>query len=473
MSASPAWAPVIGTLVGERYRLTRLLGMGGMGCIFEASHVLLAERVAIKILSPERREPEGVARFFREAKAAASLHNEHVVRVVDFGEAEDVGPFLVMECLEGEDLAQLLAREGPLSVRQAVGFVLQTCAALAEAHAVGIVHRDVKPSNLFAARTRAGRTVLKVLDFGISKVTPQEGASVTTTHSTLGTPAYMAPEQVRSTKSADHRADVWSLGVVLYELLTRALPFVGATAAEMLAAVFMDPPIPPREFRPDLAPALEAIILRCLEKDRNARFQSMGELATALAPFARTADQRLVELASTAGSSDAIPSARSGPPPSAPVTAGAFETTRKHDGADSVARSRSRLKASAMIAATAAALFAGSVVWVSAWWGAARHVSGAASLSGTVSAPPRAELKQPAPPVPEPQPTSEPTAAKPVVSLDVPARPRPGHRGAQERRATPAPAASSVAAASPTEPPAPSASSAPPPPKKDVTESRE
>lgn len=279
--------PGVGSLLGK-YRVESILGKGGMGIVVGARHETLNHRVAIKILSSTgRAQPTALARFLREARATMELKSEHVVRMLDEGTTEAGAPYLVMEYLEGEDLMHVLAARGPLPVDQAVEHLLQACDAMAEAHANGIVHRDLKPANLFLTRRADGRTLVKVLDFGISKLTSDESDNeLTETLAMLGSPTYMSPEQIRSAKTVDHRTDVWSLGVVLFRLLTQSTPFVGQGAMAMCSSILNDPPQSPRALRPELPLALEEIILRCLEKDPARRYPDMTELGRALAAFA-------------------------------------------------------------------------------------------------------------------------------------------------------------------------------------------
>ncbi|MFS8068038.1 MAG: serine/threonine-protein kinase, partial [Byssovorax sp.] len=209
-----------GELIAGKYRVDRVLGAGGMGTVFAATHVVLGQRVAIKRMHPERigRHNAG-PRFLREARAAARLRSQHVARVIDVGVLEDGAPFIVMEHLDGEDLAALVDRRGALPVAEAVEYVLQAAEAIAEAHAAGIVHRDLKPENLFLSFDLAGAPCIKVLDFGISKLLGDELA-LTRAAVAVGTPLYMSPEQMVSSRDVDSRTDLWSLGVVLYELVT-------------------------------------------------------------------------------------------------------------------------------------------------------------------------------------------------------------------------------------------------------------
>ena len=279
-----------GDVVGDKYRLLHQLGQGGMAVVMEAEHVQLRHHLALKFMRPEMCESaEAVARFLREGRAAAQIQSEHVAHVLDVGTVAGNVPYLAMELLSGCNLEQELSARGPLPVGETVDYLLQACEAIAEAHALGIVHRDLKPSNLFLARRRDGTPVVKVLDFGIAKaVDPTEpgSADLTATAAVLGSPQYLPPEQLLSSKTVDHRADIWGLGTVLYELLTGHPAFDAPTLALLATMIMRDPPVRPRTHRPELPRELEAIVLRCLDKDRDKRFQNVAELAEALVPFA-------------------------------------------------------------------------------------------------------------------------------------------------------------------------------------------
>jgi eukaryotic-like serine/threonine-protein kinase len=275
-----------GEILAGRYRVERVLASGGMGVVVAARHVSLGQRVALKfLLSNLPATSEVAARFEREGKAAALLRSEHVARVTDIGQLENGAPFMVMEFLDGSDLATVVEREGPLSIPSAVEYVLQTCEGLAEAHAAHIVHRDLKPSNLFRTMRPDGSPLIKILDFGISKVDDASSAAVTSTAAVLGSPLYMSPEQMQSSKSVDARSDIWSLGVVLHQLLTGKPPFEEETLPALCVAIATKAPTSLRSILPNAPPELEAIINRCLQKSPAARFQNVAELATALAPF--------------------------------------------------------------------------------------------------------------------------------------------------------------------------------------------
>jgi serine/threonine-protein kinase len=266
-----------------------MLGAGGMGVVVAAHHLGLNQKVAIKFLLPEALEDvEAAARFDREARAAAKIKGEHIARIMDVGTLENGSPFMVMEYLEGEDLAARLRRERRLPIAEAVELVLQTCEVLAEAHALGIIHRDLKPANLFCLRNPDGVASIKVLDFGISKLVGPNTAhtvTITKTSTLVGSPSYMSPEQIQSARNVDARTDIWSVGVVLYEVLAGRVPFDGDSVPEICLAVAKRRAPPLRQFRSDAPAALEAAILKCLHKDRTRRFSSVAELCLALAPF--------------------------------------------------------------------------------------------------------------------------------------------------------------------------------------------
>jgi serine/threonine protein kinase len=286
-----------GDLVAGKYRVDRVLGEGGMGIVVAATHEQLEQRVALKFLLPDLvSNVEVVRRFMREARAAVKIHSEHVARVLDVGATETGTPYMVMEYLDGEDLSQILTDRGPLPVEEAAGFLLEACEAIAEAHSLGIVHRDLKPSNLFVARRPSGKPIVKVLDFGISKVPPSaKDAASTSTTALMGSPLYMSPEQMVAPATVDVRTDVWCLGVVLYEMLSQRLPFEGETMPALIFNVVEKPHVPLRAVRPDLPEGLDAVIDRCLEKKQPQRFASIAELARALVPFGPPRCEQSVE----------------------------------------------------------------------------------------------------------------------------------------------------------------------------------
>jgi serine/threonine protein kinase len=272
-----------GQVLLGKYRVERTLGRGGMGVVLAARHVDLDELFAIKLMLPEiAANHEAVERFLREARAAAKLKGEHVARVQDVGRLPDGTPYMVLDYLDGADLRSVVRTRGPLPAAEATTYVLQACETLGEAHALGIVHRDVKPANIFLTQRRNGSPCVKVLDFGISKQTGADAVGLTMTATLGGSPLYMSPEQMRSAKYVDARTDIWSMGIVLYELLTGTTPFHADSITAVTWRVAQEEPVPPGRLRPGIPAALDTVILKCLAKRAEDRFATMEELTTAV-----------------------------------------------------------------------------------------------------------------------------------------------------------------------------------------------
>ena len=313
--AEPAKIPVApGDVLAGKYRVERLLGSGGMGVVVAAIHLELGQRVAVKFLLPDLvRHAEASVRFLREARAAVKIQSEHVARVIDVGRLENGAPYMVMEYLEGRDLAGVLQDRRPVRVESAVQYVLEACEAIAEAHASGIVHRDLKPSNLFLALRSDGTESIKVLDFGISKLVVENDGSfqpgLTSTSALMGSPLYMSPEQMKSARGVDARTDIWALGAILYELLAGFPPFNGESMPAICAAILIEEPKPLVQIRSDVPPELQAVVARCLAKIPDYRFPHVGELAAALLPFApRRSRASFDKIARFAGMTQLAPS---------------------------------------------------------------------------------------------------------------------------------------------------------------------
>jgi serine/threonine-protein kinase len=282
-------------VIDGKYAIERELGSGAMGIVVAArsvrpgGRVPVGTRVAVKVMLPElAKNAELVERFKREAVAALKLRSQHVTRLLDIGQLPDGPPYMVMEYLQGASLTQILAQGGPLPLPRAVSFVLQACDALAEAHAMGIVHRDLKVENLFVEQDGERPQRIKVLDFGLAKLTAPGNLKLTASRVTMGSPQYMSPEQLRSSAAVDPATDVWSLGVCFYEMLTCSMPFDASSMPMLFTKILEEKAVPIRDRRADLPLEIEAIIERCLEKDPARRWASIDELAKALRPYART-----------------------------------------------------------------------------------------------------------------------------------------------------------------------------------------
>jgi eukaryotic-like serine/threonine-protein kinase len=452
----------VGQVVGEKYRLVRLLGEGGMGSVYEARHDVIGRRFAVKFLHAELAgHPEILARFRREAQAAGSLENENIAAVTDFGSSPDGAPYIVMEFLEGEDLAKTLARHGPMQIPRAAHILIQVCRGLVAAHGRGIVHRDLKPENLLLQKRGDGGDLVKILDFGIAKLksTEHRPEAATRTGITLGTPYYMPPEQARGQKELDERADIYALGVILFELLSGQKPHNGENYNAILYSILMGAAPRIEAFRPDLPPELANVVHRAMAGEAKDRYQSVSELAQALAPFAGraltpapTLSNASTVMAPHSVGAQSVPAASHGtrapvvftPPPTSEL--GAPKT------------SRAGLWAGLAIALLGAA---GAAAWF------AMH-SAPAAPDSTAAAPPVVPLPTPSVAVvatAAPAPTIAPTPALPPVASAQPtpspaAPPQPPARPVSKpaklhEKPAPAPVPPPVAAPAPAKPAAP------------------
>ena len=462
----------IGEIVAGKYRVERVLGSGGMGVVVAATHLELDQLVALKFILPQALAGSGnVERFMREARAAVRLKSEHVARVYDVGRDGENRPFMVLELLEGMDLAKLSKQKGSLPVADAVEYLLQACEALVEAHAAGIVHRDLKPQNLFVTRRLNGTPLVKVLDFGIAKAIGPLAAgqlSLTDSAAIIGSPLYMAPEQMRSARTAEVRSDIWALGVILFELLGGQLPFDGETVTEVCIRVVNEQPAELLSLRPALDPALVAIVMRCLAKDPEERFHNVSALAAALEPFSRSAKQGglvrpwrsfedtqdsqnegpFANVADATGPATLVTvdtvippeilersaaHEKSSPLPLVSTSSSWADSTsgQRPDGEDRRPRSFSTGVVAAIVVAAAAAAAAGGLFLGRGSSGPAPTAAAAGARSGSVAAPapspePPAVIAATATAVPVASPSVPPSAAKaptPPTSASVAARP--------------------------------------------------
>lgn len=409
MSANLPRLPEPGETIAGKYLLLRLLGRGGVGVVYEAEHLKLRQRVAIKVLAAEMiAHPVMVERFEREARAMAMLASPRVTRVSDVDVTEGGIPFLVMEYLQGRDLQSELKERGALPTHEAVAFVREACAGMAAVHAAGVVHRDLKPANLFVVE--GPPRTLKIMDFGISKISGDD-VDVTMTSTSLGTPAYMSPEQVRSAKHIDVRSDVWSLGVILYRALTGRLPFQGSGSTGMAVAIATEDPAPIEQWRPDLPPGLVAVVRTTLQKDPNQRFPSVQALSDALAPYELPSGAPMVTPPTFAPGND----------PS--LASLAMRTAVPATPTAASPRSRTPLIA----AAIALAVLAVAAVALIALRKPAEEPAPAASAAPAKTAAKSAEPVESAPPrapveelVPEPAPSPSPSVSAPAKALPKP-----------------------------------------------------
>ena len=424
-----------GRILGGKYRLVRLLGAGGMGEVYEAQHELIGRRFAIKFLHPQlASNTEVVARFQREAQAAGGLENENIAAVVDAGTADDGAPYLVMEYLDGEDLAHLLVRGGALPLPRAVFIMIQACRGLAAAHNRGIVHRDLKPENLYICRRNDGSDLVKVLDFGIAKLhTGRASTSLTQTGTTMGTPYYMSLEQARGARDVDHRTDIYALGVILYEMLSGTKPHPGESYNAILYHVLTQEPAPLDSMRPDLPPSLSAIVQKAMAREPADRYASVAELMEALIPIS---GRTLTPLRSQAGLPVVLGATMKSPVSlramavPAPLKA---ETPEIPD--DVPAGSRSRVVVWAMSAAVAVLL-----VVLGLWFGLHREPKQQAATPAPIALPVPAPLPVPVPvAAPVPVPVAAPAPAPPSAKIESPPGRSPRQRSQKRTTATASP----------------------------------
>jgi serine/threonine-protein kinase len=422
-----------GDILAAKYQVERVLGRGGMGVVVAAHHVQLGFRVALKFMLPSAAQHDVMReRFVREARAAGRLRGEHIARIMDFGVLENGAPYIVMEFLEGSDLDQLLRQRGRLPVHEAVDYVLQACKGMEEAHAQGIVHRDLKPQNLFLTRRPDGTPLVKVLDFGISKLADLEGQplSMTASSAMMGSPLYMSPEQLRSSKSVDHRSDIYSLGAVLYQLVTAAVPVPAETIPELVERMLTGSILAPSQHAPEIDREFESVVMRCLARDPGQRYQSVAELVGALAPFGHPGRAWSGHASSVMGAADRSVPARSG-----------VSTTLGQAAVSAGAARASRVTSAVP-----------PWVWMALGAGALASAGAAAVLFSWLRAP--APAPEPAAPVAASA-TASAVPAPPAAVAPAPPLAAPTNSAATVLSAIPSASASAPAASAPRSPPQP------------------
>jgi serine/threonine-protein kinase len=448
----------VGDVIAGKYRIESILGAGGMGVVVSALHLQLDDRVAIKFLLPEALDnPDVVARFAREARAAVKIKSEHVARVIDVGRTEAGAPYMVMEYLQGADLGAVIEKKGALPVERAVDYLPQGCEAIAEAHALGIVHRDLKPANLFVTRRPDGVDAIKVLDFGISKMTggvaQKSGMALTGALAVMGSPLYMSPEQMSSTRDVDARTDIWALGAILFECLTGRPPFDAETMPQLCAMILQDDPPAMGPLRPGLPLGLEAVVRRCLTKDRERRFLHVGELAVALLPFgskrARPSVERITRVLESSGVTPISLPPSLQPPPAAPMDTAPIVAERESRDPLELSLTASMVQPVSITATTqtrsgvprsaiGGAVAALALLCAIAFWLLSRDAPKAAVMPPTPAAPTLAAPTLAAPT------TAAPTPAAPMLAPPAPAAPAAAALATPQPSAEPAPAAAAV-----------------------------
>ena len=495
----------IGSVVDGKYRVDKVLGRGAMGVVLQATHVHLGEKVALKFLRYRAKSgtEDFQSRFKREARVSAKLKNEHITRVIDVGVWKERVPYMVMDYLEGGDLRELIKGQGPLPIGTAVDYTVQVCVGIAEAHANGIVHRDLKPSNLFLTKRADGSDLLKVLDFGISKWRAGESEidELTQTGVVLGSPKYMAPEQLFGSADVDARADVWSIAAILYEMLAGRPPFDLPTFTRICAELSTNRPPPSLvERRPDVTPELEAVIMKCFLRNPDERTHDVAELAGNLldavqAPFAAPMRQKIASMLDPNAAGAAAMSSSGASMPSGAyggMTSGAFaalSTTgsgpRKSltDSGNPVSPGSTASSAGAQVVeagpahrsalipglAVGALVVVGIVAYVSlTGHGTAQPAPSAPDSVAQPTAPPTSTLAvdtaSAAIPAPSASSSSAPVAASAASVAATPSRPPQGHTYWHPAPHAPPPPATTTVAAQTTPPPAPTPAPAPPAP---------
>jgi len=463
--------PLLSQLVAERYRVIRKLGEGGMGSVYLAEHVVIEKKFALKVLAPElARRSDLVARFLQEARSASRIGHENVIDISDFGQTGDGLVYIAMEYLDGKDLGEIVRSKGAMTWTEARDIVLQICRALRAAHDKGIVHRDMKPENIFLIHREGQPHFVKILDFGIAKVMGLDpnGPRLTRTGMIFGTPEYMAPEQAEG-KDTDHRADIYAVGCILYHLITGQTPFIAESFMTMLTKHLMEDPVPPSVRRPDLtiSPEMDALVLKALEKDRDKRWQSMAELveAVSVCPGPETAAPKPSSSGQTVAMGGAHAAAalhvlRSHGKKATEVQKVVPEAGESALSNDAIAASRTRRNTLVLVTAGVLLGVVGMAVWLALGHGKPQPKTVAPPPTATVPvAPPTPApappVAAPPPPAPAPAPVAEtPPAPEPEIAPE-PVAKRPGrsHRAhAKATAAKPAAKASPAPVAKPVSP---------------------